>query len=368
MTTAPGTGAQHDVVVIGGGPAGAAATLLLARHGRSVALVHLPAGRRPRLGETVPPGMVTHLARLGVWDQFVAAGHTPAPGSVAVWGSATPYDNDFLFDPYGYGWHLDRARFDGMLLGAAEDAGADVHTGAVSRFHHDDTDGWTVQLTGHPTTTLRAPWLIDASGRAAHVARRQGVQRNRYDRLIGLARFYAAADTVDTRTLIEATETGWWYFAALPEGRAVAVLFTDADLLPGPALRTQGWDDLLAKTALIRERLSSGSGASCLTVAPACSSSLASSCGRAWLAIGDAAQSWDPLSGQGITKALSSAVAAVEVLDSRRSTESSMDHYADRLRADFRDYMRERSTQYGREARWAESPFWRRRAAGAHAG
>jgi flavin-dependent dehydrogenase len=103
-------------------------------------------------------------------------------------------------------------------------------------------------------------------------------------------------------------------------------------------------------------------GASRLYSAPACSGALASSCGRGWLAIGDAAQSWDPLSGQGITRALSSALVAVEVLESGRSVGRALDRYADRARADFRNFLRARSVYYGRETRWPESPFWRRRA------
>ena len=53
-----------------------------------------------------------------------------APGTVAVWGSETPYENDFIFNPYGNGWHIDRSRFDAMLARAAEEAGATVSLSA----------------------------------------------------------------------------------------------------------------------------------------------------------------------------------------------------------------------------------------------
>jgi flavin-dependent dehydrogenase len=225
-------GVRHDVVVVGGGPAGAAAALLLARRGRSVALVQQPPGRGPRLGETVPGDVVTPLVQLDLWERFIEAGHVAAPGTVAAWGSATPSERDALFDPYGCSWHLDRSRFDAMLLGAGADAGVEMYTGTVADCHQDGTDGWRIRSTGPQPATLGAHWVVDASGRAAHVARRQGVQRTRCDRLIGLACSWTTADSVDTRTVIEATETGWWYSAILPKGRAVAILFTDADLLP----------------------------------------------------------------------------------------------------------------------------------------
>jgi flavin-dependent dehydrogenase len=364
--------ARHDVVVIGGGPAGAATAALLARRGWSVAVADRPTGRRPRLGETVPAEVVAPLVHLGLWAPFLAAGHVPVPGTVVGWGSPTPHERDSILDPYGFGWHLDRPRFDAMVLAAARDAGVAVRSGTVLDCHHDGADGWTVRVAGPDRATLRAPWVVDASGRSARIARLQGVDRIRHDRLLGLARFYRMTDGGDTdggdtRTVIEATEPGWWYAAPLPGGRAVAVLFTDADLLPrSAARRAQRWDELLRTTALVRDRLDPGTAVSPLCVAPADSGTLTAGCGPGWLAVGDAAQSWDPLSGQGITNALASALAAVEVLGAVGMLQAdrpggALEHYADRLRAGFRTYLRERSAQYGRETRWPDSPFWRRR-------
>jgi flavin-dependent dehydrogenase len=332
----------------------------------------------PRLGETVPPGIVTQLARLGLWDPFLAAGHVPVPGVVALWGSRTPYENEFLVNPYGCGWHLDRAGFEAMLLGAAEGAGVEVHTGAVLDCRGDGPRGWVVRVatrdaahggprSGAGVRALLAPWIIDASGRGARVARARGVEQVTHDRLIALARFFtvpdSAATRADTRTVIEAVESGWWYHAALPAGRAVAVLFTDADLLPPGALRrARWWDDHLAATRLVADRLDSASVASRLTAASAATRSLAVPCGPGWLAIGDAAQCWDPLSGQGVLKALASAAAAVEVLVTGRSVDCALDRYGERARSDLARCLVLRAAHYRRETRWADSPFWLRRA------
>jgi flavin-dependent dehydrogenase len=359
-----GPRAQHDVVVIGGGPAGAAAAIHLAHCGRSVTLVARPPGRRPHLGETVASGVVTPLAQLGLWEAFIAAGHLPATGTVACWGSTVPHERDSLFDPYGCSWHLDRVRFDAMLLAAAKDAGVDVRFGTV--LHGDNGgDGWTIRVAGRRPATLSARWAVDATGRGARIARGQGVERIRCDRLLGLARFYRWADTADTRTVVEATEHGWWYVSPLPGDRAVAVMFTDADLLPrDPVRRAERWDGLLATTRLVRGWLGDASGASPLCTASACSGALATACGRQWLAVGDAAQSRDPLSGQGILTALGSALAAAELLGSGGPGSAALDRYAQCAHAGYQDYLRERSVQYGRETRWALSPFWRRRAGG----
>ena len=196
---------SFDVVVIGR-PAGAATARDLARRGRSVVLVGRPDRGRARLGETVPPVVVQHLARLGLWETFLAAEHAEAPGTVVSWGSARPYENDFLVDPNGPGWHLDRARFDDMLRDAAVRAGAELVVSPGFALRRDGADGWVIRTAGAGGRTVRARWLVDASGRAARVARNQGVERRTGDGLVGLARYYAAPPDLDPRTFVESCE------------------------------------------------------------------------------------------------------------------------------------------------------------------
>src|SRR6187549_1177938 len=104
---------RFQVAVVGGGPAGAATALALRRRGvADVLLVEAGDYRGVRFGESVPPDLRLPLDALGLWTSFVAQGHEPCLGSCSVWGSAQPGYNDFLFNPHGHGWHLDRARFD----------------------------------------------------------------------------------------------------------------------------------------------------------------------------------------------------------------------------------------------------------------
>ncbi len=208
--------ADVDVVVAGGGPAGAAAALVLAHRGRRVFLANGDVGGF-RVGESVPPAVRPLLRDLGVLDRFLADGHLTCPGNVSVWGGEDPVATDFLFDPNGQGWHLDRARFDATLRCAARDAGAEVATARLVGAVRDDA-GWRVTLAGRERggDELRTAWLIDATGRQATIARRAGAARRRHDALVAFyARFRTGAGTdLDGRTAVESEPDGWWYTAA----------------------------------------------------------------------------------------------------------------------------------------------------------
>ena len=90
---------EVDVAVVGGGPAGCAAAISLARLGRRVALLERTSYGAARVGETLPPAVQPLLRELGVWERFLADGHAPAPGLVVRWGGAEPYETDHIFNP-----------------------------------------------------------------------------------------------------------------------------------------------------------------------------------------------------------------------------------------------------------------------------
>jgi flavin-dependent dehydrogenase len=352
---------DHEVIVLGGGPAGAAAALALAQRGVRVALLDKRRATALRIGETVPPMIMRPLARLGLWDAFVAARHGVSPGTVVIWGEDRPYENDFILNPYGCGWHLDRERFDGMLIAAAQTAGAGLYQNVASaESRGNEHGGWTVVAeTETGRVILGARWLVDATGRSAWLARRQGIRRRAIDRMVALVRF-GPRSSGDDRTFIEARPTGWWYAARLPDGGAIAAFFTDADLLPHGK---SSWKDLIADTRLVAGMMAPSRNLSGVYIIPASSGRLETCVGRDWLAIGDAAQCYDACSGQGIAKALDSAIAAAEAISAQKAGHnSSFYSLADQADAGFQRYLVMHLAHYRRERRWPESPFWARRA------
>ena len=122
------TSATWDAVVVGGGPAGAIAALVLARAGRRVLLADR-AGGGPRVGEVLPPAARPVLRNLGLLPRVMADDHLTCRANASAWGSDNLGIRDFIFDVQGTGLHLDRARFDASLREAAAAAGADVISG-----------------------------------------------------------------------------------------------------------------------------------------------------------------------------------------------------------------------------------------------
>jgi flavin-dependent dehydrogenase len=348
-----------DVLIVGGGPAGAAVGLALAQSGRSTAVLTRERVNRPHIGETVSPAIIQPLVRLDLWKGFLADGHAPAPGTMVCWGDDQPYEYEFILNPYGDGWHLDRARFDTMLIEGARAAGVKIEDMLPgSRIDHDSA-GWCVRLGGGSPRVLRAPFLVDATGRGASICTRQGIPRYRDDRLIALVRFGKAL-TAEPRTLIEACAEGWWYGAVLPQDRAVIAFFTDPDLVPvGKLQREAFWVGTLSRTRLARQMVVS-TKMSRIYAAPANSSELSTCAGRQWLAVGDAARTLDPLSGQGLYSALESAIRAAEVILGGCS-DSGLKAYTSEGAEEYRRHISARLDHYLREDRWPDMPFWHRR-------
>jgi 2-polyprenyl-6-methoxyphenol hydroxylase-like FAD-dependent oxidoreductase len=85
-----------------------------------------------------------------------------------------------------------------------------------------------------------------------------------------------------------------------------------------------------------------------------------------WLAIGDAAQAYDPLSGQGPTKAITSALHAAALIASEsRNDRAAFPEFAAARRHEFEVYLAAQRSHYRREQRWPQHMFWQRRGAAA---
>jgi len=348
-----------DVAVLGGGPAGTATALLLARGGARVVLYESSDYGRPRMGETLPPSVNPLLRELGVWDRFAALDSTPSYQTASAWGGGDVAARSFLFSPYGNGWHVDRARFDAMLADAAADAGVHVLRGVrVHRIRRSQQDwrseqGWRIEAEQPAQVAV----LVDATGRPARFACRLGARRVRLDRLVCAAQvFTLPAGSPAGDTFIEAVCDGWWYASPLPGGQRLVACFTDAGNAASTGLGTSaGWTTALARTDHMRH-LATESETGPIRVVTAASHHLRPCLGPGWLAVGDAALAVDPLSSGGVTFALRSATTAAQAI-----LGGDPEQHTTMIDAAAAEYHRLRTEIYGWETRFASTAFWQGR-------
>ncbi len=156
-----------DVVVAGGGPAGATAAHDLAAIGRSVLLID-KAGRIKPCGGAIPPRLMRDF---NIPESLLVAHATSArmisPAEIEV---DMPIEG-------GYVGMVDRAEFDEWLRVRAHNAGAERATGVVESIERDDTRGAIVcfrpkgAAKDAPPTRVRAGIVIAADGARSPIAR-----------------------------------------------------------------------------------------------------------------------------------------------------------------------------------------------------
>lgn len=371
MKARPALERSIDVLVVGGGPAGAATAATLRRDaGLGVVVAERSDYGGQRVGETLSPGARPLLDHLGAWPAFERAGHLPAYGNAAAWGGGEVRERDFLMTPLGAGWHLDRRRFDADLAAAAEARGAEVWRSTRLVSLERAAGGWRAGLAGPAgLAQLETRFVVDASGKSQSVARRLGAGRELFDRLVALAIELPAPAEADTFTLVEACRHGWFYSSCLPGPAGpvwFAALMTDGDLARREGLaRPEGFRAALAEAPRTTERLGAGALAEAvqrLKPVAAHAARLATSAGEGWLAVGDAAASYDPLSSSGIARALDAGIGAgIAVRRHLEGDGAAIGQLLARQDAFYRQYLATWTRYYQIEQRWPDAPFWRRR-------
>jgi flavin-dependent dehydrogenase len=357
---------EFDVVIIGGGPAGAAAAITLCRYTKlSVAIVERANFDDYRAGESVSPSVFSLLNYLGLEREELDQAHLAAYSHAAAWGSDELVVRDLLFTGQGHGMHLDRQKFDTLLLETAVKFGAQLFQPyRINEVQKDDD--WTLSISNEEAEhQLKAKFAIDCSGKNALIVKKQRCLVHKEDNLIALYAYYRMGDHVSVphQTVLETTEHGWYYLTPLPGNKLVIAFMTDADILKSenlndPAdwlkhgLATQHVSPILSKLG-DPERMQHYAIHSRVAALPY---------GVNWTAAGDAVASFDPISSLGIGHALNSGINSARVVESYFNGDDSVGKaYSHNALEHFGTYLQMRKGFYNAEQRWLNAPFWQRR-------
>ncbi len=274
-------------IVVGGGPAGLTTARLLALKGWRVS-VAVGEARAVRRLELLAPAAQHTIGALGL--EAVLEDRSIARPCLGIRRPETHSRfEDFMMYPAGQGHVVDRARFDDHLRKAALAAGVEMLPLRLTGFASGGAALRVRDPTGRENELPNPGIVIDASGRAAAVSRRKGASIAFRDRRIA----ELVEDTADSG---DSGEPSWLDYRGDDNGWSYRIV--------GPAGSVQTWR--------VRRGGATISDAILTVDASACILSHAAS--TDWMAVGDAAMSFNPIASQGLFNALSSALAAAGLL------------------------------------------------------
>ena len=361
----------YDVIIIGAGVAGCASAIALKQidQNLNVCLIERSGeeSHHQAIGETLPPQVSQLLHQLELWDQFKSCNFLPSYGSSAAWGSEQLHQNEYLFSPYGYGWHLDRNLFNRLVREAALARGVTIRYGSSLTSCEKGNACWALEVYSarSGSATVQAKFVIDASGRKADFASRRGVDKLKEDKLVGIYHFFTRGKASDLGqgSCVETVPRGWWYSAGLPNDQWVVGFMTDSDIAREESLNDHSaFLKQIQATRFTQNRIDLLSAQGAPRLVAANTQRLQQVVGSQWLAVGDAASTYDPISSSGIFKALAmSRFAAFAAMDSLRGIPGGQKKYADIIAQDYQSYLQKKRQYYAEETRFSDQPFWQRR-------
>lgn len=366
-----------DVCIIGGGPAGSTAASYLARGGLSVRVFEAAAFPREHVGESLVPATTPVLLDIDAMDKVEAAGFPRKYG--AAWTSAVDADipnhgfggrthdfraADVLFNEReqlgvdrDYTFHVDRGKFDQLLLDHAREQGAEVREQTrVASIDFSDPDCVRVEArNGSGSYTTACKMVVDASGRKTLLGHKLDLKEadpvfDQYalhtwfeglDRL-AVSRRQDQADYIFIHFL--PVENTWvWQIPITDTVTSVGVV-TQRDRFRAANQDREGffWSAIGSRPALARA-LRASKQLRPFRSEGDYSYSMREICGDRFVMIGDAARFVDPIFSSGVSVALNSARIAcedilVEHAGGGRYTKDAFTRYADKLRRGVRNW------------------------------
>lgn len=355
---------SHDyhVIIIGGGPAGSAMASYLAKAGVRCAVYERERFPREHVGESLVPACNRVLAELGLFDVMDEHGFPRKYGAAWTVVSDTKHSPTYEHDWEGlqasevnvafaerqnsdyavsYTWHVDRGKFDQLLLQNAARLGADVFEGVRIDSVEFADDGVTAKYSSMgEQRSVTADVVVDASGRKTLLGNQMRLRVRDpvfqqmalhtwfrgFDRSV-VAKKSHQADYIYVHFL-PITATWTWQIPITETISSIGVVTQKQHFAKSREAREDFfWECLSAQPALY-ENLRAAEQLRPIKEEGDYSYAMTELIGDRWLLVGDAARFVDPIFSSGVSVALnSSRLASHDVLHALETGDFSRSSY-----------------------------------------
>ncbi len=315
---------MHDVIVIGGGPAGSTTATLLAKKGFSVLLLERERFPRFQIGESLLPFNNDVFQRLGILEQLEKGDFVPKYGAEFVTGDGG-LGYTFRFDqnlpaPHDRAFQVTRAKFDELLMKTANEAGVEVRQ-ETNVVNADLADPSKAIVTTAAGDTLEARLLVDASGHNAFLGQRLG-GRTQIERLKSVATFAHYRDVPrppgregGNIVVVVLRDAWFWMIPITQEVMSVGLVATSEHVKSCGLRPEELLERTIAQTPYVANRMKDAERVGEVRTRKDFSYAMERIVAANFVCVGDAAGFLDPIFSTGVYMAMKSAVIVADGIE-----------------------------------------------------
>lgn len=351
---------KYDIVIIGAGIAGCISAMYLYQN-LKIVVINKDLKTNEKIYETLVASSKRFFSELKIED--VLNNFSEISGTQSYWGSETAYFTDALKNPEGASILVEKNEFTQRLRQKLVEKKIEKITDTILQISKEN-DGWEIKLKNK---TIKTDFIIDASGRTNLIKKQLQISKENMDKLVGLHAILPEKLNLDY-SIIYPDNSGWFYFLPISEYKTYVSYFTDSDL----------WNkkDLIS-SKLIFQKLqqinnqnkisftSDFKNIEFLKIKASHTSVLDKVVGTNWVAVGDAALTFDPLSSSGMYNALIMSKFISEALKNLKQAKYSNSEFGEQVYQFYKriwdHYTKDYELFYGSEMRFPNAEFWKRR-------